>query len=416
MHSLAATKIARRSPRGKRPGSRNDSGSPFAATPAACSGKTHGSWVRGPAWDAFWLQSALWLAPLALLLADGYDDPGESPLDWLVFGLTAVFWISHRLGSTWLAYATTAYRPLLRAERARFVVIPIVIAAACFAILLPGDDALPLTRSQRVLALATLDFVLVTYHFAAQHFGVLSLYRIRSGRSADVWTRRLDRIFAFGAGGALVVLVEAVLQTTLFEDVWAGPWIDPAWMDDWSGLLRAVATTMVVALTLGLLAAEARASSISLPRVLYVAGVAVMVSVGLHTDRPMLFVAVWSAQHWLAATALATRVACAEPAAPYSHVRQLLHAVNRRPWALVLVLGVLSVALLPVMEVEAIASDGTYYGDRIFGTFAVALRESEWVPALLALGFTTGFLHYWLDRAVYRLSRPAVRIAARGLL
>jgi hypothetical protein len=35
---------------------------------------------------------------------------------------------------------------------------------------------------------------------------------------------------------------------------------------------------------------------------------------------------------------------------------------------------------------------------------------------LVALGFATGFLHYWLDRAVYRLSDPAVRIAARGLL
>jgi hypothetical protein len=77
---------------------------------------------------------------------------------------------------------------------------------------------------------------------------------------------------------------------------------------------------------------------------------------------------------------------------------------------------VLSVLLLLVMEVEAVASDGVYYGDRIFGSLAVELRASEWVPALLAVGFTTGFLHYWLDRAVYRLSRPAVRIAARGLI
>jgi hypothetical protein len=90
--------------------------------------------------------------------------------------------------------------------------------------------------------------------------------------------------------------------------------------------------------------------------------------------------------------------------------------VNRRPWALLLVLGLLSVLLLPVMEVEAIRVDGTYYGDRIFGSLATALRNSTWVPALVALGFTTGFLHYWLDRAVYRLSRPAVRTAARGLL
>ena len=379
-------------------------------------GETRATWVHGFAWDALWLQSALWLTPLALILAHGYEDPGESPLDGLVFALTALFWISHRFGSTWLAYATTAYRPLLRAEPARFVIIPTAIAVACFAILMPGDETLRFTRSQRVLALATLDFLLVTYHFAAQHFGVLSLYRVRSGRSADGRTRRLDRIFALGVGGALVVIVEALLQTALFQDTWTWAWIDPQWLDDASGPLRFLATAIVVALTVALLASEAWAASVSIPRVLYIAGVAAMVIVGLQTDRPMLFVAVWSAQHWLVANALATRVACAEPASRSSRVWQALHAVNKRPWALLLVLGVLSVLLLPVMEVEAIASDGTYYGDRIFGALAVELRESEWVPALLALGFTTGFLHYWLDRAVYRLSSPAVRIAARGLL
>ena len=372
-------------------------------------------WVRGLAWDAFWLQSALWLVPLALLLAYGNEDPGESPLDLLVFALTAVFWISHRFGSSWLAYATTAYRPLLSAEPVRFLVVPIAIAAACFAILLPGDDALPFTRAERVMALAMVDFVFVTYHFAAQHFGVLSLYRVRSARTADPWIRRLDRLFALAVGGALVVVAEAVAGTTLFLDVWEGTWFDMDWLADASGMLRVVATALVLALTLALLASETRGPSVSLPRVLYALGVAVMVCIGLHTDRPLLFVAVWSGQHWLAATALATRVAGAEPAPADSLSGRMLHAINRRPWALLLVLGVLSVLLLPVMEVEAIGPDGPFYGDRLFGTFAVALRTSEWVPALVALGFTTGFLHYWLDRAVYRLSRPAVRVAARGL-
>jgi hypothetical protein len=243
-------------------------------------GETRVCWVRGLVWDGFWLQSALWLAPLALLLAFGYEDPGESPLDWLIFGLTAVFWISHRLGSTWLAYATTAYRPLMRAEPSRYVLVPVAIATVCFAILLPGDDDLPFSRSERVLALTTLDFALVTYHFAAQHFGVLSLYRVRSGRGADIWTRRLDRVFALGVGGALVVVVEAVLQTTLFQNVWTGPWVDTEWIDDMSGPLRIVAETMVIAVTFGLLIAEARSRCISPPRILYIAGVALMVSVG----------------------------------------------------------------------------------------------------------------------------------------
>jgi len=71
---------------------------------------------------------------------------------------------------------------------------------------------------------------------------------------------------------------------------------------------------------------------------------------------------------------------------------------------------------VPVFEVEANREGGPYYGDRIFGAFAAGLRTSSWVPALVALGFATGFVHYLLDRAVYRLSDPPVRSAARGLL
>ena len=33
------------------------------------------AWVRGPLWDGFWMLSALWLAPIVLLLVHGYSDP-----------------------------------------------------------------------------------------------------------------------------------------------------------------------------------------------------------------------------------------------------------------------------------------------------------------------------------------------------
>jgi len=71
---------------------------------------------------------------------------------------------------------------------------------------------------------------------------------------------------------------------------------------------------------------------------------------------------------------------------------------------------------LPIFEVEANSETGTYYGDRIFGSLAVQLRTSTWLPVLLALGFATGFIHYLLDRSVYRMSDPRVRAAASGLI
>ena len=78
--------------------------------------KCSSQWVRGPVWDGFWILSALWLAPIVLFLAHGYSNPESSPLDLLYLGLTALFWIGHRLSSTYLAYCTEAYRPLLRQQ------------------------------------------------------------------------------------------------------------------------------------------------------------------------------------------------------------------------------------------------------------------------------------------------------------
>ena len=387
-----------------------------SSRPAPRADDARGPWIHGRLWDAMWIQSALWLVPLAFLLANGYRDLDDSPFGVLVFALTALFWLAHRFGSTWLAYATTAYHPLVRAEPLRFVVVPIAITAVCFGIMLPADHVLPLTRVERVIALATIDFVFVTWHFAAQHFGILSLYRMRAGRTADRWTRRVDRLFTLGLGGAVVVVVEAITRTDLFQEIWVPPWIAKDWLPAVSETLRIGAMGSVLAITVAVLAFEALASRTSLPRVLYVAGVALMVGGALWLGQPYLFVAVWTVQHWLAATALTTRVASAEPVPHGSVARRALHAVNRRPWALLAVLASLSVLLLPVMEIESVRVEGVYYGERLFGELAIGLRESTWVPALVALGFTTGFLHYWLDRAVFRFSRPAVRVAARGLL
>ena len=68
------------------------------------------------------------------------------------------------------------------------------------------------------------------------------------------------------------------------------------------------------------------------------------------------------------------------------------------------------------MEVEATDESGPFYADRIFGALGEALRSSPLVPALLAIGFTTGFVHYAMDRAIFRFSHPEVRPAAKGLL
>lgn len=386
------------------------------ALPAAGAALWPSPWVRSPAWDGVWMLSALWLAPLVLWFACGHADPEAGPLDLLYLGLTALFWIGHRLCSTWLAYCTEAYRPLLRAQPVRFVVLPLLVTAGCFGVFLPSDTAFPWTREQRLMGLAILDYACVTYHFAAQHFGALSLYRMRVGRGAGAYTRCLDRLFALGVGGVLVFLADILAGAVAYQDLWVERWLVPTWFLSAQAEIRDGATLVLLVVTAAMLGAEACAPQRSLPRVLYIAGVAVMVAVALRPRSLFPFLVLWTAQHWILATGLASQTPSGEPAPVRGAVRRVLHVLNTRPWAILILLMVASVLLLPLFEVEGNRQDGIYYGDRIFGAVAMGLRTSSWVPALMALGFATGFMHYLLDRSVYRLSDPQVRSAAHGLL
>jgi len=373
-------------------------------------------WVRGPAWDGFWMLSALWLAPIILWLFQGHSDAENSPLDLLYFGLTALFWIGHRLSSSYLAYCTEAYRPLLRSQPIRFVILPLLVTIGCFAVFLPSDSALPWNRTERFVVLAILDYVFVTYHFATQHFGALSLYRTRAGRSSCAHTRNMDRIFALCVGGVLVLLADILTGAVAFQDQWVDRWAFSASIVSAQDGIRTGATLVVAAATAAFLFVEFRSPQWSLPRVLYVLGIAVMVTLALTSPSPFLFLVIWTSQHWILATGLASQVPIAEPSPARGAVRRMLHRLNTRSWAILGVLVAGSVMLLPVFEVEANRQGGMYYGDRIFGSIVTGLRTSSWVPALLALGFATGFIHYLLDRSVYRMSNPQIRTAARGLL
>jgi len=209
--------------------------------------------------------SAIWLAPIVLLLAHGYSNPESSPLDLLYFGLTALFWIGHRLSSTYLAYCTEAYRPLLRAQPIRFVVLPILVTAACFGVFLPPDSALPWTREERLIGLAIIDYACVTYHFAAQHFGALSLYRSRAERSSCIHTRRLDRLFALTVGGVLVFVADILAGAVAYQDQWVDRWF-PAWIVSTENGIRGGAMFALLGITAITLFAELRMPRWSLPR------------------------------------------------------------------------------------------------------------------------------------------------------
>lgn len=186
-------------------------------------------------------------------------------------------------------------------------------------------------------------------------------------------------------------------------------------MDVFARALHDGGIAFVAILTGLMLYVELRSQRTSLPRVTYILSVSSMVLVAFLARDPFLFIVLWSVQHWSAAMGLTSLAASGGAQSPGTHWLQLLAPINRRGWAVLLVLAVISTLLLPLLEVEAV-TDEYAYADRIFGEAARWLRSSPYVPALLALGFATGFIHYLLDRAVFRFSSPDVRQAARGLI
>jgi len=373
-----------------------------------------GGWVRSPAWDGFWILNTLWIAPIVWWAVRTDPDPGDSPLHTFYLLLTICFWVGHRFSSAYLAYFTSAYRPLLKTQRARFVWVPVGLAVAVFGFLLPPDDALPWPRGMRFMYLVILDYGLITYHFAAQHFGFLSLYRVRAGRPRSPGARRLDRAYALIVGGLMVVVAELIAGTIFYQEFWLDPVFDPEWLLRVQGIVQVGGIAFIVLATGWMLYREVASGSPSLPRTLYVIGMAGMVTAAFYVN-PFVFVVLWATQHWIAAMGLATVVASADRKAQASGWYGGWQRISRRPWLLALLLITVSVVLLPVMEVEALGEGEASFSAALVPDIAEALMTSTWVPALIALGMFTAFLHYTLDRAVFRLSDPEVRGAAKGL-
>src|SRR5215469_15389338 len=214
----------------------------------------------------------------------------------------------------------------------------------------------------------------------------------------------------------LVFLADSLAGTAAYQKLWLDR-LAPAWLTLGIEPIRDGALLLLSATTLAMLLAELRLPQRSLPRILYIVGLATMVAIALQPRSLFLFLVIWTSQHWMLASGLTSRVPRLDPPPASGRMRHLLHALNSRGWSLMLLIVLVSVILLPVFEVEANWPDGTiYYGDRIFGHLAIALRTSSFVPILLALGFSSGFVHYLLDRSVYRMSDPRVRLAASGLL
>lgn len=160
---------------------------------------------------------------------------------------------------------------------------------------------------------------------------MLSLYRSRAGRAACAQTRRFDRLFALVVGGALVLVADLQAGAVAYQDQWGGNWSFPAWVVSGQDAIRNGATGILVIVTIAALFAELRTARWSLPRVLYLIGIALMVAIALRPRSLFLFIVLWTSQHWIVATGLASQTSRGEPAPKSGLIRVAMHGLNVRP-------------------------------------------------------------------------------------
>src|SRR5262249_45860593 len=151
------------------------------------------------------------------------------------------------------------------------------------------DSALPWTREERIVVMAVVDYAWVTWHFASQHFGALSLYRARVGRAACARTRRLDRIFALLVGGLFVFVGDVLAGTAAYQDRGMAGARVAVWLVENQDAIGNVCPAVVLVATAAILLVELRSPRRSWPRVLYIVGLAMMVGVALRPRSLFLY-------------------------------------------------------------------------------------------------------------------------------
>ena len=259
-----------------------------------------------------------------------------------------------------------------------------------------------------------LDYFWGIYHFAAQHFGMLRLYRHLTPGSEDVFEKTRDRWFCLGAAGGLVIFAEVLHGTAILQEDWTGPILTSEVFGGQQQQLLQFGLIFSLCWFLFMLQREFRSGG-SLPRMLYLLQLGVMVGAAFVLD-PFRFLVLWTLQHWMSAVGLVSFLGgndiSSRQTERSSHSR-ILHIRSRI--GVLILLCFVSLLMTPMMEIEALSADSAYSAQWWPGWWEWIQRQS-WLPLVMVIGFSSGFIHYLMDRAVYRFSDPQTRSVLTKLL
>jgi hypothetical protein len=365
-------------------------------------------WIRSRTWDGFWMMSGFWIPTLFLLL----PLKGAKPLI-LIF--TLLFWIGHRISSLYLGFCVGEYREVLQARRGYFLGFPLCLFCLLGVFFLVPEKVFPLSLPGRFVLVMFLDYFLSLYHFSAQHYGILSVYRGRlANGQKNRGMLRWDWWICVGVSGIFGIAMDFLNgdlnDFPLFEHV---PLISQSAIAGVKWGLTALVLLVWISMMRRYFQRDQGPA-----RILYLSSLCYLTVVSFYLE-PLLYFFVLQMQHWFVSLGLTTHMA--SNSRPESRRRPTFWYrpwtfINGRVFGPLLVLITLSLILTPFLEAD-------YFILHHFDTetltvqgFLVPLQDSPWIFALGCLAIFSSFLHYIYDRGVFRFSDPLTRKAALPLL
>jgi hypothetical protein len=364
-------------------------------------------WLQSPAWDGFWLLSGLWLVAIMVAARILAWLPDAEAL--LALSASLLLWGGHILSPVLTAWSDASLRARMWLEPRRFILAPLAVLIGSIVLGIIGSrQAVPPPLLQWVVTPRLLLFftfnVWNTWHFAAQHFGVLTIYRRQAGLSSER-DRQADRMFTIGIG---CVLLPLAWFAHGFIDT-LGPLLD--WMSiPASNQSLAVATATTAAVwTTGRIARELSRDSKSIPRALYMASIGIQPTAAVIAGGLYHFAA-FTACHWLIAIALSARIT-SNRLADAEHRSMPARAASSYAGQ-VAVLVALSIPVYWVLR-----RPSAY--DPLLGAVQFGYSGEETtliIGALSGAYFGISFVHFLYDRYVYSFRHPEIRSAVGSYL
>jgi hypothetical protein len=319
-------------------------------------------WIRSPSWDAFWMLSGIPIGA-ALVLA--------APSVHLTLLAIVLLEHAHFLSPIALAWGHSGLRRMALGHPLKFIGVPvaIILATTTIGVLTSALADLHIDIGMKVKVYDTADykqpFVMMVvlywfwnaFHFGMQNFGVLSIYRAKSGSG----NRRADMIYC--------LVVQAAASVLLFVSLF--------------GVRRADMLSLYVALAVAsatwMMLWETKLS----PRILFIltdsAGLALIFWSGLWGF------AIWSLNHWLVAIGLSG------------------HVFGRGAWRreLLFVAGLVGAGMVVFWLVFGSGVNIDTLFDPRFVVTATMVAMS--------VRYGVAFTHFLYDRWLWQFSNPEIR-------